>query len=166
MFAHVPASVVLGIDPGLTRTGYGVIRRGRRAEAVNVGVIRTSPEKRMSERLAEIYSDLVDLVEEHQPDVLAIEQVFTNRNLNTVIGVSRASGMALLAAAQAGIPVVEYTPTSIKLAVTGDGNADKQAVTNMVIRRLSLVERPKPADAADALAVALCHIQSLRRTTQ
>jgi crossover junction endodeoxyribonuclease RuvC len=153
---------VLGIDPGLTRTGYGLVLRGHPPQAVAVGVVRTDPDTAMADRLRELHADLAGLISEHRPDVMAIEQVFTNRNLQTALAVSRASGMALLAAAQAGISVVEYTPTAVKLAVTGDGSADKRMVSDMVVRRLKLGVAPKPADAADALAVALCHLQSLR----
>jgi crossover junction endodeoxyribonuclease RuvC len=153
---------VLGIDPGLTRTGYGLVRRGHPPRPVAVGVVRTEAGTPMERRLAELYRDLTAVIVEHRPDVMAIEQVFTNRNLQTALSVSRASGMALLAAAQAGIRVVEYTPTSIKLSVTGDGAADKRMVADMVVRRLGLSRRPKPADATDALAVALCHLQSMR----
>ena len=153
---------VLGIDPGLTRTGYGLVHRGHPHRPVAVGVIRTSPDTPMARRLAELHTDLSALIAEHRPDVMAIEQVFTNKNLHTALAVSRASGMALLAAAQAKIPVVEYTPTAVKAAVTGDGTADKAMVATMVVRRLNLAERPRPADAADALAVALCHLQSAR----
>jgi crossover junction endodeoxyribonuclease RuvC len=153
---------VLGIDPGLTRMGYGLVRRGHPPVPVAVGVIRTSPDAAMSVRLAELYADLCALIAEHRPDAMAVEAVFTNKNLHTALAVSRASGMALLAAAQAGIPVTEYTPTAVKSAVTGDGSADKAMVATMVVRRLGLTERPKPADAADALAVAICHLQSAR----
>lgn len=153
---------VLGIDPGLTRTGYGLVLRGHPHRPVAVGVVRTSPDAPMAQRLAELHADLCALIAEHRPDVMAVEQVFTNRNLQTALSVSRASGMALLAAAQAGIPVTEYTPTAVKAAVTGDGGADKRMVADMVVRRLGLGERPRPADAADALAVALCHLQSMR----
>jgi crossover junction endodeoxyribonuclease RuvC len=153
---------VLGIDPGLTRTGYGLVRRAHPPQPVAVGVIRTSADSATAVRLAELHADLAVIIADHRPDVLAIERVFANRNLRTAISVSRASGMALLAAAQASIPVVEYTPTAIKLAVTGDGNADKRMVGEMVMRRLKLEAVPKPADAADALAVALCHVQSMR----
>lgn len=152
---------VLGIDPGLTRTGYGLVRRAHPPLPVAVGVIRTAAAKTTAERLGELYGDLAALIEEHQPHVMAIERVFTNRNLHTAISVGRASGVALLAAAQAGIPVAEYTPTAVKLAVTGDGAADKRMVGEMVSRRLR-VTAPKSADAADALAVALCHLQSMR----
>lgn len=153
---------VLGIDPGLTRTGYGLVRRAHPPQPVAVGVIRTESDMTMARRLAELHADLAAIIAEHHPDVMAIERVFTNRNLHTAVSVGRASGMALLAAAQADIPVVEYTPTAIKLAVTGDGAADKRMVAEMVVRRLKLATTPKPADAADALAVALCHVQSMR----
>ncbi len=152
---------VLGIDPGLTRTGYGIVRRGHPPSAVAAGVIRTASDDPTERRLAELHGDLMDLIAEHDPSEMAIERVFTNRNLHTAISVSRASGVALLAAARHGIPVSEYTPTSVKLAVTGDGNADKRMVGEMVCRRLG-VDRPPAADAADALAVALCHLQSVR----
>ncbi len=153
---------VLGIDPGLTRTGYGLVRRGHPAQAVAAGVIRTSPSVPVAQRLAELHRDLVDLISEHRPEVMAIERVFTNRNLQTAITVGRASGVALVAAAQSGLTVHEYTPTAIKLAVTGDGAAEKAMVADMVGRRLRLTAPPRPADAADALAVALCHLQSMR----
>ena len=152
---------VLGIDPGLTRTGYGIVRRGHPPLASAAGVIRTASEDAAERRLAELHDDLMELIAEHDPSEMAIERVFTNRNLHTAISVSRASGVALLAAARHGIPVSEYTPTSVKLAVTGDGNADKRMVAEMVCRRLGL-DRPPAADAADALAVALCHLQSVR----
>lgn len=152
---------VLGLDPGLTRTGYGLIRRGHPHRAVMVGVIRTNAEMSTPDRLAELYADLRALIAEHEPDVMAIERVFTNRNLQTAVSVGRASGVALLAAAQAGMAVTEHTPTAVKLAVTGDGRADKRMVQTMVQRRLGLAELPKPADAADALAIALCHLQTV-----
>ncbi len=151
---------VLGIDPGLTRMGYGLVRRANPPVPVAVGVIRTDSEATTEQRLAELHADLAGIIAEHRPDVMAIERVFTNRNLQTAISVGRASGVALLAAAQAGLPVYEYTPTSVKLAVTGDGSADKRMVQEMVVRRLRLTETPRPADAADALAIALCHLQS------
>lgn len=152
---------VLGIDPGLTRTGYGVIASGHPPRAIAVGVVTTDRERPTHERLAELYRDLSAMVAEHRPDVVAIERVFTNRNLQTAVAVGRASGIALLVAAQADLPVTEHTPTAVKLAVTGDGNADKRMIAAMVRRRLGLAEDPKPADAADALAVALCHLQTM-----
>jgi len=157
---------VLGIDPGLSVTGYGVIvSRGERVQAVAAGALRTSPESPDAARLAELFADLERLVAEYRPDEVAVEQVFVNRNLQTATAVGRASGVILLAAARAGLPVFEYTPSAVKLAVTGSGDAAKDRVQALVARRLGLGAAPQPADAADALAVALCHLQSsgLRR---
>lgn len=152
---------VLGIDPGLTVTGYGLVRRTRTVEAVAAGVIRTDPKAETSTRLLELHRNLSALIAEHRPEVVAIEQVFTNRNRHSAIGVGRAAGVAILAAAQSGLKVYEYVPTMVKSAIAGDGRADKEAVQRMVARLLNLAEPPRPADAADALAVALCHLQSL-----
>ena len=148
---------VLGIDPGLTTTGYGLVGAGPRA--LTAGVIRTNPKTEVAERLLELHRDLTGLMAEHQPTVVAIEQIFSNRNLQTVANVGRAAGVAMVAAAQAGLPVHEYTPSSVKRAVAGYGNAPKEQVQKMVAQRLGLAEPPRPADAADALAVALCHLQ-------
>jgi crossover junction endodeoxyribonuclease RuvC len=157
---------VLGIDPGLSVTGYGVIvSRGERVQAVAAGALRTSPGSPDAARLAELFADLERLVAEYRPDEVAVEQVFVNRNLQTATAVGRASGVILLAAARAGLLVFEYTPSAVKLAVTGSGDAAKDRVQALVARRLGLGAAPQPADAADALAVALCHLQSsgLRR---
>lgn len=152
---------VLGIDPGLTTTGYGLVRRGRSLEAVSAGVIRTDSTRPLAERLLELHSGLSSLLSEHQPEAVAIETMFTNRNLQTAAAVERAAGVALLAAAQHQIPVFEYVPTIVKSAITGDGSADKRMVATMVGKRLGIAP-PSPADAADGLAVAICHLQSLR----
>lgn len=157
---------VLGIDPGLSVTGYGVIvSRGERVQAVAAGALRTSPGLPDAARLAELFTDLEKLLGECRPAEVAVEQVFVNRNLQTATSVGRASGVILLAAARAGLAVFEYTPSAVKLAVTGSGDAAKDRVQALVARRLGLAEAPAPADAADALAVALCHLQSagLRR---
>ncbi len=154
--------IILGIDPGLTRTGYAVVRSGGPPTALAVGVISTDPGSDTPVRLAELFADLSSLIADHRPDVLAIERVFTNRNLQTAISVGRASGVCLLAGAQAGVPVYEHSPTAVKLAVTGDGRATKAMVQKMVTKRLGLDVTPKPADAADALAIALCQIQTMR----
>lgn len=154
---------VLGIDPGLTTTGYGlVVRTADGPRLRTVGVVRTVTGSPIEQRLLELHKDLSEVIEEHKPDAMAIEQVFTNRNLQTAIAVGRASGVALLAGAAAGLPVYEYTPTQVKSAVAGFGRADKGQVQRMVVQRLRLQEVPKPADAADALAVALCHLQAYR----
>jgi crossover junction endodeoxyribonuclease RuvC len=157
---------VLGIDPGLSVTGYGVIvSRGERLQAVAAGALRTSPASPDGVRLAELFADLEKILAEYRPAEVAVEQVFVNRNLQTATAVGRASGVILLAAERAGVPVFEYTPSAVKLAVTGSGNAAKDRVQALVARRLGLSAAPEPADAADALAVALCHLQSagLRR---
>jgi crossover junction endodeoxyribonuclease RuvC len=148
---------VLGIDPGLTTTGYGLVTDG--PKVVIAGVIRTEPNTPVADRLLELHRDLTGLVAEHRPKVVAIEQVFSNRNLQTVANVGRAAGVAMLVAAQAGLAVHEYTPSSVKRAVTGYGSAPKEQVQKMVAQRLGLAVLPRPADAADALAVALCHLQ-------
>ena len=152
---------VLGIDPGLTTTGYGAVRRSAGGtQAVSVGVIRTDKDLPVSERLLELHRDLTALMADLQPDVVALEQVFVNRNLQTATNVGRASGVVMLAAAAAGLSVAEYTPSAVKATVTGDGSAEKRQVQDMVARRLGLAVAPSPADAADALAIALCHLQN------
>lgn len=153
---------VLGIDPGLTTTGFGLVRSGRVPTAVAAGVIRTDPGVPLPRRLRELHDGVAGLLAEHRPDVVALEMVFTNRNRQTAIAVGRASGVAILAAGTAGVPVVEYTPTTVKSAVAGDGAAGKKAVQLMVAKRLGLAAFPKPVDAADALAVALCYLQTVR----
>jgi len=151
---------VLGIDPGLSLTGYGIVEAGRPLRAVAAGVVRTNPEAPISDRLAELFDDLSAVIAEFRPEEAAIEEVFVNRNLQTAMSVGRASGVAILAAARAGLRVTEYTPSAVKLAVTGYGDAAKEQVQTMVARRLGLPTAPSPADAADALAVALCHLQA------
>jgi crossover junction endodeoxyribonuclease RuvC len=152
---------VLGIDPGLSVTGYALVRaEGSDTTAVAAGVIRTDASLPMSERLAELYADLESLIAERCPEALAMERVFVNRNLQTAEGVGRASGVVLLAAARAGLPVHEYSPSAVKKAIVGVGTAPKQQIQEVVARRLGLREAPAPADAADALAVAMCHLQS------
>jgi crossover junction endodeoxyribonuclease RuvC len=153
---------VLGIDPGLSITGYGVLQiDGATIRAKAVGVIRTSPDSPVPQRLAELYRDMSDLIAEHRPDEAAIEQVFVNRNLQTATSVGRASGVLLLAAAEAGIPIHEYTPSAVKMALTGFGGAPKAQVGEVIAMRLRLGKVPTPADAADALAIALCHAQAM-----
>lgn len=151
---------VLGIDPGLSLTGYGLVEGGPQPRAISAGVIRTSPSQSLESRLLELYEGLQVLIAERPPDVVALETVFTNRNLQTSISVGRASGVAILAAAEAGLKIHEYVPTAIKAAVTGDGSANKKQVQRMVATLLELGEAPRPADAADALAIALCHLRA------
>ncbi len=149
---------VLGIDPGLTATGFGLVRSS--GQAVAAGIIRTDPSAPIGARLSELYDDLRAIIEEHRPDVAAIEQVFVNRNRQTATAVGRAAGVAILAAAQTGLDVFEYSPTTVKKAVSGFGSAPKEQMQRMVMRRLNLREVPNPPDAADALAVAICHLQA------
>ncbi len=154
--------LVLGIDPGLTITGFGAINRtGNRVEVLAAGVIRTDRSRSPSERLVDLYSDVVDLIKEVHPEVLAIERVFVNRNRMTATRVGQASGVVMLAAALAGLEVFEYSPTAVKSIVTADGSASKVQVQQMVSRRLGLRALPSPPDVADALAIALCHMQSM-----
>ncbi len=151
---------VLGIDPGLTTAGYGVIQAaGPQTRVVAVGVLRPRPDDSVEVRLREIYRDLTDLIAEYRPAEAAIEEVFVNRNLRTATSVGRASGVALLAMAEAGLPVAEYTPSAVKMALCGNGRADKRQVQRVVALRLGLDGILEPPDAADALAIALCHVQ-------
>ncbi len=151
---------VLGVDPGLSVTGYGLVEGSYPPRALLAGVIRTDPEATPAIRLAELHDGLTQVISEASPDVLAVEMVFTNRNLQTAVSVGRASGVVLLAAARANIQVFEYVPTAVKSAVTGDGSANKTQVQTMVAKLLGLGEPPTPADAADALAIALCHLRA------
>jgi len=150
---------VLGIDPGLTRCGWGVVdgRPGARPTAIGVGVIRTMAELDLELRLLELHTAVTALLREHRPDVVAIERVFTQNNKGTAMGTAQAAGVAALAAAQGDRPVAWHTPSEVKAAISGNGRADKEQVTMMVTRVLGLAEPPKPADAADALALAVCH---------
>lgn len=151
---------VLGIDPGLSITGYGLVEGSHPPRALLAGVVRTDTNASVPERLAELHAGLTQVIADTTPDVIALETVFTNRNLQTAMSVGRASGVALLAAAEAQLSVYEYVPTAIKAAVTGDGSANKDQVQQMVARLLRLSEAPKPADASDALAIALCHLRA------
>jgi crossover junction endodeoxyribonuclease RuvC len=150
---------VLGIDPGLTRCGYGIIdvEPNRRATLVTVGVFRTEPSMALEQRLLAIGQGLSAILDEFSPQAMALERVFAQQNLRTVMGVAQVSGVVLLAAAERGLPIELHTPSEVKAAVTGYGSADKTQVGAMVARILRLDAVPKPADAADALALALCH---------
>lgn len=157
---HVEHMFVLGIDPGLTRTGYGIIKSSGSTEtAVAAGVIRTDPAQPLGERFVELARDLREIVAEYEPKAAAIEQVFVNNNRQTAMSVARASGIALLVLSEAHLETAEYTPSAVKMALTGSGTADKQQMQRVVAMRLNLPSAPSPPDAADALAVALCHVQ-------
>ena len=150
---------MLGVDPGLSRCGVGVVEgTRRRAEVVKAGVIRTSPDDVVPRRLNQLYTELRALLVDTQPEAVAVERVFFTVNIRTAMGVGQAAGVAMLAAAQAGIDTYEYTPTRMKAVVTGSGTADKHQVAYMVRTHLRLTEVPQPPDAADALALALCHL--------
>ncbi len=151
---------VLGVDPGLTRCGVGVVEGsvGRPLRAVAVDVIRTPAGDDVAHRLLAIERALSEAIDTYAPDVVAVERVFSQNNVSTVIGTAQASGVAMVAAARRGLPVVLHTPSEVKAAVTGSGRADKAQVTAMVTRLLGLDEAPRPADAADALALAICHV--------
>ena len=150
---------VLGIDPGLTRCGVGVVdvARDRSATLVHVGVIRSDPGEPIERRLATIAAGIRAVIDEHGPSVVAVERVFSQHNRQSVMGTAQASGIALLIAGERGLPATTHTPTEVKAAVTGYGAADKRQVQTMIARILRLDEVPQPADAADALALALCH---------
>jgi crossover junction endodeoxyribonuclease RuvC len=150
--------LVLGIDPGVSRCGYGAVRRdGSTLTAVVCGVIRTAPSDALPNRLAALADELELLVAETSPVAIAVERVLFQVNARTAMSVGQASGLALTIAGRAGIPVVHYSPNEVKLAVAGDGGAGKEEVQQMVARLLHLRDVPRPADAADALALAICH---------
>ena len=156
MFAN---STVLGIDPGLTRCGYAVLHAaGAKVQARALGVIRTPPADALPQRLALLQRELAALIAEHRPDSVAVEQVFFQVNVRTAMSVGQASGLALAEAAAAGCEVVQYTPNQVKDAVAGYGAASKAQVQKMVQVRLGLAAPPSPPDAADAAALALCHL--------
>ena len=151
---------VLGIDPGLTRCGIGVVDGdvGQPLTLVGVGVVRTAADLPVARRLLAIEAGLEEWLERHRPDAVAVERVFSQHNVRTVMGTAQASGIALVVAARRGVPVALHTPSEVKAAVSGSGRADKAQVGAMVTRLLRLDAPPSPADAADALALAICHI--------
>jgi len=160
------AQIVLGIDPGYAITGYGVVAyRDNHFDCLDFGVIRTRAQDVFSARLLKINNQLEVLIATWQPDAVAVEELFFSRNTTTAIGTAQARGVAVLSGARAGLPVFEYTPMQVKLAVSGYGKADKQQVQQMVRILLNLQALPKPDDAADALAVAICHAHSGNRAS-
>ncbi|MFG2173052.1 crossover junction endodeoxyribonuclease RuvC [Streptomyces niveus] len=151
---------VLGVDPGLTRCGVGVVEgvAGRPLTMLGVGVVRTPADADLGSRLVAIEQGVEAWLDEHRPELVAVERVFSQHNVRTVMGTAQASAVAMLCAARRGIPVALHTPSEVKAAVTGSGRADKAQVGAMVTRLLRLDAPPRPADAADALALAICHI--------
>lgn len=151
---------VLGIDPGLTRCGLGVVEGevGRQLSMVDVGVVRTTSTLPVWERLVTIEKGIDAWIDEHRPDAVSIERIFARSDVSTIMGTAQASGLAMVCAARRGLPVALHTPSEVKAAVSGNGRADKAQVTAMVTRILRLATPPKPADAADALALAITHI--------
>ena len=159
---------VLGIDPGLTRCGLGVVEGsvGRPLSMIEVGVLTTGADQPIEQRLVAVAAGIDAWLDRSQPDAVAVERVFSQHNVRTVMGTAQVSGIALLAAARRGIPVALHTPSEVKAAVTGSGRADKAQVGAMVTRLLRLDAVPRPADAADSLALAICHIWRGRATNR
>jgi crossover junction endodeoxyribonuclease RuvC len=151
---------VLGVDPGLTRCGLGVVEGepGRALRLVGTDVVTTPASDDIGSRLLALETELDTWIARHQPDAVAVERVFSQHNVRTVMGTAQAGAVAIVCAARRGVPVVLHTPSEVKAAVTGSGRADKQQVTEMVTRLLRLPDRPRPADCADALALAICHL--------
>lgn len=150
---------VLGIDPGTALLGYGVVAGTERPEALTYGVIRTAVGTPLEIRLVQLYEALASLMDEWSPDVVVLEQLFFARNVTTALSVGQARGVVLLLCGQRGLPVAEYTPAQVKQAVGGYGRAGKRQMQEMVRLLLGLPSIPQPDDAADALAIALCHLQ-------
>jgi crossover junction endodeoxyribonuclease RuvC len=155
--------IVIGIDPGLARVGYGVIEvRNRQPEAVCYGCIETDKALPAPSRLLQVYTELESLYARYPPSHVAVEKLFFSKNITSAMSVSEARGVILLLAEQRQVPVTEYTPNQVKQAITGSGRADKRQMQEMITRLLRLKEIPKPDDAADALSIALCHIHIRR----
>jgi crossover junction endodeoxyribonuclease RuvC len=159
-YAPRPTTRVFGIDPGLTRCGLGIVEGvpGRPPAMVAVGVVRTDADLHISARLLAIEEEIERWLTEYRPDAVAVERVFSQHNVRTVMGTAQAGAVAIVCAARRGLPVALHTPSEVKAAVTGSGRADKEQVTVMVMRLLRMTDRPRPADAADALALAICHL--------
>ena len=159
-YAPRPPARVLGVDPGLTRCGLGVVEGvpGRPPTLVAVGVVRTAAGDDVATRLLAIETEIERWLTQYQPDTVAVERVFSQHNVRTVMGTAQAGAVAIVCAARRGLPVALHTPSEVKAAVTGNGRAGKDQVTTMVMRLLRMPERPRPPDAADALALAICHL--------
>jgi crossover junction endodeoxyribonuclease RuvC len=158
--AEVAVARVLAVDPGLTRCGVAVVEGGpgRSLQLVHVDVLVTSPQDPLASRLLELDTSLVEVLDAHRPDIVAVERVFSQHNVASAMTTAQAAGIALLLGARRGLATHEHTPTEVKASVTGNGRADKAQVAAMVTRLLHLTEPPKPVDATDALALAICHL--------
>ena len=159
-YAARPPARVFGVDPGLTRCGLGVVEGvpGRPPSLIAVGVVRTDASEDIAARLLAIEDEIERWLTEYRPDAVAVERVFSQLNVRTVMGTAQAGAVAIVCAARRGLPVALHTPTEVKAAVTGSGRADKDQVATMVMRLLRMADRPRPADASDALALAICHL--------
>ena len=163
MIATAPSSTILGIDPGTATTGYGVVsRRSGQVSCLTYGTINTTPAKPIGLRLQSIYDGLCALIDRYQPEVMVIEHLFFGKNITSALSVGRTVGIAMLAASQRDVPIVEYKPMEVKLSVVGYGHADKEQVQFMIRQILELAETPKPDDAADALALCITHAHASR----
>lgn len=150
--------IIIGIDPGIATVGFGIIKtEGSRQTLIRCGVIRTSAGLRLALRLKQIYDDICQLIDLYKPDAIAVEELFFNTNLKTGISVAHGRGVLILAGEERCIPMYEYTPLQVKQTVAGYGRAEKKQVMEMVRRLLNMTEVPRPDDAADALAIAICH---------
>jgi len=153
---------ILGIDPGTINLGYGVVDVSEEMHMVDCGVLNASPRVPIQGRLSSLYSKLSEIFVKHQPDEVAIEEPFIGRNVHSAFAIGRAQTVAILAAANRGLPIYYYSPAQVKQQVTSYGQSDKQQIQEMVKIQLGLPQVPQPSDAADALAVAICHIQQSR----
>ncbi len=150
--------IIIGIDPGVASTGYGIIeKKGNKINFITCGLISTEKEKRIEERISIIYNKIYSFIKKYDVDVMAVEKLFFNKNVKTVMAVGEARGVILLAGFKCKLPIFEYTPLQVKIALTGYGRAEKIQIGNMVKMLLNLKEIPEPDDVADALAIALCH---------
>ncbi|MCU0640753.1 MAG: crossover junction endodeoxyribonuclease RuvC [Candidatus Margulisbacteria bacterium] len=157
--------LTLGIDPGTATTGFGLVRQqADKLAHVSCGVITTTPKESTQDRLRKIHAEIKQLIATHKPTHMAVERLFFGTNTKTAIAVAQARGIVLLTAAECGVPVIEYTPLEVKVAVTGYGKAEKKQIQQMVKLLLKMPEVPRPDDAADALAVAICHLHSHKMT--
>lgn len=155
--------IILGIDPGIAIVGYGVIEyKGNKFKVIDYGAIATPAGMKVKDRLKIIYDGVIDIIQEHKPDCIAIEELFYNNNAKTVINVAQGRAMPYLAAANTNLEIYEYTPLQVKQAVVGYGRAEKKQVQQMTKMLLNLEKIPKPDDTADALAIAVCHAHSFR----